>query len=342
MDPDKDTHQPDDEAPKDAPSVDEQPQQAPADALSLTPDEVKEEEVEQGIEPEDDAPVEVKLSPLKRLFRKVNIYFLAFLLVVIVVGVIAVVNYLNSQKPPATPNIANQTLTQSALAQLANTNASVGNTSQTLTIQGNAVINGQTLTRGDLNVASKLQTGGSITGPSLVVSGTANLGSVQANTLQVASNVAVQGGTTLAGLNVAGASSFGGPMTASQITTSNLTISGNGILQVPNHISFSGGPTPGHSSGGALGNGGSVNINGSDTSGTLNVNTGGNTSAGCFATINFTQSYGTQPRVIVTPVGSAAGQTQWYINRGPSNFSVCTDNAAPANAQFAFDYFVAG
>lgn len=319
-------------------------QQAPADALSRTPEELEEEQSKQAAEagasstPTD--PNEKKLSPLKRIFRKVNLYFLIFLLLVVVAGAVTIVNYLNSQKAPVEPNIATQALTQDALKQLANTDATVGNTGQTLSIQGNAIIAGQTLTRGNLNVAGNIQAGGSIQGPNLTISGTSNLGTAQINSLQVAQNTAIQGSTTLRDLSVSGTSTFSGPMTASQITVTRLILSGNASLQIPNHISFTG-PSPSRTiNAGVLGAGGSASINGSDTTGTINVNTGSSPTPGCFARINFQQAFTNQPHVIVSPVGVGAGQTQYYVDRNTTGFSICTAVSAPANSVFAFDYFV--
>jgi hypothetical protein len=323
------------------PSQDEQ--QAPVDALSRTPEDLEDEEAKQAAADLDtpiDGPAVKKISPLKQFLRKVNLYFLIFGLLIVVAGAIAAVNYLNSQKTPGTPTVATQGLSEGALKQLANSDATVGNTSQTLTIQGNAIIAGQTLTRGNLNVAGNFQTGGSIQGPSLTISGATNLGATQINSLQVATNTAVQGSTTLRDLNVAGTSSFSGPMTASQITVSKLVLSGNAVLQIPNHIAFTG-PSPSRTiNAGVLGSGGSASVNGSDTTGTINVNTGGNPIAGCFARINFQQAFTNQPHVIVSPVGSGAGQTQYYVDRTNSGFSICTAIPAPANQVFAFDYFV--
>jgi hypothetical protein len=338
MEPDKNTtpdteSQPSTEAP-----------QAPADALSRTPDDLEQEQVEQAAANPDknstpEQPVK-KISPIKRIFRKVNVYFLIFMLVIVVAGAIAAVNYFNSQKNPTEAAIEAQGLTQDALKQLANTDATVGNTSQTLTIQGNAIIAGQTLMRGNLNVAGNFQSGGSIQGPSLTISGASNLGEAQINSLQVATNAAVQGTTTLRDLNVSGASAFSGPLTASQITVGRLILSGNAVLQIPNHISFTG-PSPSRTiNGGVVGGGGSASVNGSDTAGTININTGSNTTAGCFARINFQQPYTNQPHIIVSPIGAAAGQTQYYVERSNSGFSICTANAAPANQVFAFDYFI--
>lgn len=325
----------------DKPAVDNQ---APADALSRTPDELEAEEAERAAANPDagksDEPAK-KESAAKRLFKRLNIYFLIFLLLLIIAVVVVVVNYLNSQKVTPPPDIATQKLSQDALKQLANTDASVGNTSQTLTIQGNAVIAGQTLMRGNVNIAGNLQTGGNIQGPNLTISGTSNLGTAQINSLQVAQNVAIQGTTTMRDLNVSGVSSFSGTLTASQITVTKLILSGAGELQVPNHLTFTG-STPSRTVGTAMGPGGSVSLNGSDTAGTINVNTGNTPSAGCFTQITFVQRYPNTPRVIVSPVGSAAGQTQYYVTRTATGFSLCTVNTPPANQAFAYDFFVTG
>lgn len=316
-------------------------QTAPADALSRTPDELEQEEAEAHQQQAAEAPKTKKISFIRRLFRRINIYLLIFILVLVVAGIITWVTYLNNTKTPSSPSVASQNLTTSALKQLANTDASVGDSSQTLTIQGNTIIAGQTLARGNVNVAGNFQTGGSITTPSLTVSGATNLGSTQASSLQISTSAAIQGSATLGSLSVSGDSSFGGAITASQITVSRLILSGNATLQVPNHIGFSSGSTPNRSINAAvLGGGGSASISGSDTSGTVNVNTGNSPTAGCFVQLTFTQSYSNMPHVIISPVGVGAGQTQYYVNRSQSGFSICTAAPAPAHQSFAFDYFV--
>lgn len=334
------------------PTESESSQTVSADALSRDPNEdTNEQPASSGADGEQNTPLtnvatattaeaSKKPSALKNFFRKVNLYFLFFILVIIVAGVITVVYYLNSTSTPPEANIASQELTEQALQQLANTDASVGNTSQTLTIQGNAVVAGQTLMRGELNVASSIQTGGSIQGPTLSISGASNLNDVQINTLQIAGATTIQGETTLQGLNVAGVSSFSGPLTASQITVTRLVISGNGSLEVPNHISFTG-STPSRSlNSSVIGGGGSASINGSDTAGTINLNTGNNPTPGCLVDVTFNQAFGRQPRVIVSPIGYAAGQMQYYVTRTQSSFSLCSVNAPAANQSLSFDYFV--
>lgn len=334
MEPDKQDSPANDQPQKDEP-------QAPADALSRTPDDLEQEQTAQAAaSPQPEAIPEKKLSPIKQFFRKVNVYFLVFFLLVVVSGAIAAVQYLNSQKAPVQPDIAAQELTEDALKQLSNTNATVGDNSQTLTIQGNAVITGQTLMRGNLNVAGNFQSGGSIQGPELTISGETSLGDTQVTGLQVEGTTAIQGNTTLRNLSVSGTTNLSGAVTASQITVSRLIMSGNATLEVPNHIGFTG-PSPSRRiTPGVLGGGGSASVNGSDTTGTVNINTGNNPQAGCFVEITFRQAFTKQPHVLISPVGSGAGRTQYYVTRNTTSFSICTYTAAPANQAFAFDYFV--
>ena len=350
MNSDDNNHDNDTSSESDASSADKnqsvaEEHQAPADALSRTPEDLEEEQAEQEaisadpLNPSKEAP-EKKISPVKKFLRRVNVYFLIFLLLVVIAGVISTVNYLNSKKTPAEASIKSQELTEDALKQLANTDASVGGASQTLTIKGNAVISGQTLMRGNLNVAGNIQAGGKLQASSLTISGKTNLADTQINTLQVASNTAIQGNTSLRDLSVSGSSSFSGALTASQMTVSKLILSGNATLQIPNHIGFTG-PAPGRSiNPGVLGGGGSASVNGSDTTGTVNINTGGGTTAGCFVNISFHQAFTKQPHVIISPVGAAAGRTQYYVDRSTTGFSICASSPAPAHQAFAFDYFV--
>lgn len=317
-------------------------QDSPADALSRTPEDLEQEQAIKAASEEKSAAntAAKKQSRIKTFLKKVNVYFLAFVLVVIIAGIVIFVSYLNSQKPTPKAVIEGQTLTEDALKELSNTDATVGNTSQTLTIQGNAIIAGEALMRGNLSVAGNFQTGGTIRGPSITISGDANLGSTQVNRLQVAQDLAVQGATSLRDISASGSVSFGGAVTASQITVSRLILSGNAELQIPNHISFTG-PSPSRgATGNALGNGGSASVSGSDTSGTINIRTGTGTNTGCFVRINFNQNYTRQPKVIVSPVGSAAGQTQYYVDRDQAGFSICTAAPAPGSQTFAYDYFV--
>lgn len=284
-----------------------------------------------------------KSKGLKHAFHKINIYLLLFIFILVIAGVVAAVSYLNSKKPPPTPNIASKNLTAQELQQLGSSDATIGDSGQTLTVQGNAIFSGQALVRGDLDVAGAISLGGDLQAQNFTASGKVNLSDTQAKSLQVANDATFKGSVTIQqNLNVAGASSFNGPITVGQITVSNLVISGNGELSVPNHIAFSG-PSPARSSinQGILGGGG-ASVGGSDTSGTINVNTGGNPSGnGCFISMTFSRPFAGTPRVLVTPIGQGAGMFEYYVNRSATGFSLCSDNTLPKNQSFAFDYFIA-
>lgn len=318
-------------------------EQAPADALSQEPDlpiETEQPDDKSSDKAARKAAKAKQPSRIKKAFKAVNVYLLLFVLLVLIAGAFAVVNYLNSKKVVAPePNIANQTLTQESLDELARTDVSVGADNQTFTVKGNADIAGQTLVRGGLSVAGTMQAAGALTAPDLTVSGRTNLRETQAQSLRVANSITIQGDTSLQKLNVSGSSSFQGSMTAAKITTSDLVLSGNATLAIPNHISFAG-PSPNRTINPALGSGGSASVNGTDAAGSVNLNTGNNPGSGCLVKISFNRAYTKTPRVTITPVGVAAGRLNFYVQRDLNSFDICSANTPSANARLSFDYFI--
>lgn len=277
---------------------------------------------------------------LKDIWRKLNIYLLIFILLVVVTIITAYVAYVRSQNQPQAPATALQDLTSKDLQEIASGNANIGDPRYILNVQSDAIFSGSALVKGDLNVAGNIQLGQQLNVPGITVPGTANIATVQTNNLTVSGTAALQGRLAIQDeLSVGKSLTVGGSITASQITTGSLTLGGNGTLTLNNHLR-TGGPTPGRSQGSAVGSGGSTSISGSDLAGTLNINTGSGTVPGCFATITFAQRYGSTPRVVITPVGSAGASTEYYVDRSATNFSICTASAAPAGRSFAFDYFV--
>ncbi len=335
-----------DKKPDEAKEASSPAQSAPADALEKTNEELGQEAAREtavnadGSTAKDGKPAK-KVNPLKQFLKRFNIYLLLFVLVVLIAVVVSAVGYLNGKKTPKAPSANNQTLSSDTLKQLANSDATVGDTGQTLTIQGNAIFSGQVLVRSDLNVAGTIKLGNELNVPNLTVANTSNLSTAQANTLQVAQGSTFQGTVTIQhDLNVGGAAAFSGSLTAAQITVTTLTMSGNAQLNVPNHIGF-----PGASPGrqifpNVLGAGGSASVNGSDNTGTVNINTGSGPTAGCFITMTFNRPFASTPHVIISPVGIGAGQTQYYVNRSTTTLSICTANTPPANSVMAYDYFI--
>ena len=279
-----------------------------------------------------------KLPLFKRMLRGTNIYLLLFILLLIIAGIIAAAVYLSSKKT-SDNNVPTQTLTQDALKQLATSDVTVGQPKQTLSVQSNAIFAGKVLVRDSLEVAGTIQVGGSLNVPGITVSGNSIFEQIQINKgLSVAGDTSIQGQLTIAkNLAVGGGATFGGAISAPAVNVNSLQLNGN--LTLTKHIA-AGGSTPNRSNGDALGSGGTSAVSGSDIAGSVNVNTGSSPGAGCFLTVNFTTKYNSTPRVIITPVGSAAASLAYYTNRTTSSFSICAANIPPANASFGFDYFV--
>lgn len=289
--------------------------------------------------PPADPPKKEKINQhIQNLITRVNIYLLLFVLVVIMAAGIVFVSVNRSRTELKQAELATQQLTAAELTQLGSSDVKVGDPKQILTIESNAVFSGGALIRGSLDVAGEIKVGAVLNIPGLNVGGNSTLGQVAANDLTVANNASIQGQLNVQrALSVAGNASFGGLLSAPQITVTTLQL--NGDLQLNRHID-AGGATPTRNNGSALGSGGTSSISGTDTAGTLSVNTGGSPPAGCFATITFAQAFRDTPHIAVTPIGSAGGAINFYVNRSSTNFSICTSAPPPAGASFAFDYIV--
>jgi cytoskeletal protein CcmA (bactofilin family) len=274
------------------------------------------------------------------LLRHFNIYLLAFLIVIVIAVAVVVITIINGNKSSTSNQTAPQTLSPTQLEKLASSAPTIGSSNQTLNIAANTILSGNVLARKDLDVAGAL-TAGSLNLAQLTVSGTSYSGQNSTNKLTVNGTATITGAESVSGiLSVAGASSFGGVLSADQISVQALQLAGN--LTLNKHILVTG-SNPGQSIGPAVGTGGTASDSGSDTAGSININTGSNPPANsCFITITFAQPFSTTPYVEVTPIGSAAGGLQYYVTRSTTSMSVCTNSAAPATAVFGFDYVILG
>lgn len=300
--------------------------------------------------PEDtvDATDKAKVSPpnpfkhrsfLKRLWDKFNVYLLLFVLV-LVIAIGTMVSLTIKGKKENNKLVSTQELTQEDLKQLANTDVAVGTPSQLLTVQANAVFAGSALVRGDLDVAGSFKLGSDLSLKNLNVSGVSTVSELKVKNLTIDNNVNIQGTLNLkGGLSVPGQGNFNGGLVASSISTGALQL--NGSLNLTHHV-IAGGTIPAIAKGTAVGGGGTASLSGSDTSGSIAINTGSTPPAGCFATITFTEAFKNTPHVIVTPVGASAGGLDFYVTRTTTDFAICTASPAPSGQSFGFDYFVLG
>jgi cytoskeletal protein CcmA (bactofilin family) len=279
-------------------------------------------------------------GPVKRvvgLIKSVNIYLIGF----IVIFVIAlVVIYVALSAEDTGPTITGQDLTQDQLDELINQESNVGDVSQTLTVEANAIFNGKVLVKDNLDVAGSINVGGPLTLPGITVAGTSAFDNVE-----VSSDLAVLGSSSIQGtlvvssaLTVNGDASIGGDLSANSITVSNLSFSGD--LQLSRHID-TGGPSPNISSGGSVGAGGTVSLSGTDTSGTVTINTGGGPSSGTLATITFSRNFNSTPQVVITPVGASGSTINYYVTRTTTGFTVRSQDNPNASTTYVFDYWIA-
>lgn len=272
----------------------------------------------------------------RSLISHLNIYLLFFMLIVVITVGVILVSIQRNKKVDSPTAINTQTLTAAELKQLTEQEQKVGDPKSTLSIESNAIFSGKVLIRDNLDVAGTIKVGGSLSLPGISVSGESSFDQIRANNLTITGNVGIQGQLNVQkGITSSGGATFAGPISAPQLTVQSLQLSGD--LQLTRHID-AGGATPGKSDGNALGSGGTVTVSGTDTAGTVTINTGGGPGAGCFVTITFVQQFSNTPHVVATPIGSTAAGLNYYLTRSNSNFSICSTNAAPGGQSFSFDY----
>jgi hypothetical protein len=266
-----------------------------------------------------------------------NVYLVIFALLVLIGGGVVMVS-LKSAKPETTTTLKTTSLTDQQISTLKGTTTLVGDSKQTLDIQSNSIFEGQLLVRSDASVAGSLKIGGALSIPSITVGGAGTIGQLGVN-----GGLNVGGDTTLQGqlavqknLTVTGSASFG-TLNVSSLALTTLQLKGD--VNLNQHINTSGG-TPGRNNGTALGSGGSASVSGSDTAGTVAINTGSSPPAGCFIAVNFAKSFSGTPHVVISPSNSQTASLQYYTNRSNSNFSICTANVPTAGTTYLFDYVV--
>lgn len=322
------------------PNDKDKPQSTPPDPAASTPPGQPPET--DSLEPTADVPSQPAPTkpaksggPIKAITRIVNIYTIVFVLVILAAAAVVAISIKPAKTVKTTPL---GKLSDQQLSALKSNSTLVGDPKQTLDIQSNTILEGQVLTRSDLNVAGSLKVGGGLSLPSITVPGSGNFGQLgTSGLLSVGGDANIQGQLTVQkNLSVSGTANFGN-LSVANLSVTSLQVKTD--FTISKHI-LSGGGTPGRSNGSALGGGGTVSISGTDTAGSISINTGGSPPAGLLVSVSFTQRFSATPHIVITPVGSAAASLQYYINRDASGFSIGTLNAPPAGSNFGFDYIV--
>ena len=264
-----------------------------------------------------------------------NIYLLLFVIVLFAAATSGGVLYFRAAAPQS--STLSQSLSQSTLDQLSSSDISVGEPKHTLAVQSDTVFGGNVLIRNNLQIAGTVQVGSNLAIAGLRVTGNSTFDDIQVTkSLALTGNEAVQGQLTVEkSLSVNGGGTFLGAVSAPSLAVGTLQISGT--LDLTHHIA-AGGSTPARSNGSALGSGGTSSVSGSDTAGSVTLNTGTSPSAGCYTTITFAAAFDSTPHIIISPVGSAASTLDYYANRSTSNFSICSTSVPAGSTTYTFDY----
>lgn len=271
------------------------------------------------------------------LIKGVNIYLVGF---IVIFAIAIIVIFVALQSEDGGPSITGQDLTQEQIDELLQQDSQVGDVSQTLTVEANAIFNGKVLVKDNLDVAGSINVGGPLTLPGITVAGTSAFDNVEvSNNLSILGNSSIQGTLTVnSSLSVSGDGTFGGTLSADTLNVTDLSFSGDLVLS--RHID-TGGPNPGISPGGSVGAGGTASLSGTDTSGTVTINTGGGPATGTLANINFANGYNETPQVIISPVGSSGATLEYYVTRTTSGFTIRSANTPSGSTTYVFDYWVA-
>ena len=282
------------------------------------------------------------VNNLRAVVSRLNVYLLLFITIIIAALIILFVVFQSSQEQDL-GDLSTQELTQENIDDLLGSDARVGDPQQILTVESDSVFSGRVLIRDGLDVAGPIRVGGSLSLPGITVSGSSAFDDVTINQLSIAGDATVQGQLSVQeGLTVSGPVTFSGTFSAAAFAIESLEVNQDLILR--RHID-AGGPTPGVSSGGAGGSGGTVTISGTDTAGTVTVNVGAGAAAGVLATVNFANSFTGTPHVVITPVaaqGSAiiTGTQKFYLSsRTTTTFSIAVSGGLPSGS-VSFDYIV--
>ncbi len=289
--------------------------------------------------------------------------FIGLAVVILILGVnVAVIAFIIKGQDKKIQQAQGQvTISQAALNKIGVNQNPVGDSGIVLTVNPNAIFNG------DLQVAGNVSVGGVLNLNKALTVSNANITQLQAGNTSL-QQLNVNGNGTVSNLNVrsqltvTGTSNFQGPTTLSQLLTvqggenisGNLAVGGTlavGSLHTSSLVSdygltFGGhvitqgsapGVSPGNSS--CIGQNGTVSISGNDAAGTVDVNVGAGSSCNGGATVAyvaFRSGYSNIPKVVVTAVGPGADNV--YVDPSTGGFDIGVSSITQGGHEF--DYIV--
>jgi hypothetical protein len=145
-------------------------------------------------------------------------------------------------------------------------------------------------------------------------------------------------------LNVSGTATINDLHVQTITVSGNLTVTGLAKvvdIEVGGHIITAGGQPVGSILGSA-GASATVSIDGTDTTGTIIITTGGNPTAGELAKIVFSQTYGKSPHIVLSASNEAAAGLRYFKGTTSlTDFILNAKDVPTANTTYQFDYFIA-
>jgi hypothetical protein len=181
-------------------------------------------------------------------------------------------------------------------------------------------------------------TGGGTVNGNLAINGNASItGSLNVTGPTTLNDVSVNGT-----LNVTGNATFTGNLTVQNISVANITINGH-VITAGNAPTVAVGAAAGVAD--PLNNiaAPNVTITGNDTSGTITVVAGANTTADELAKVTFNTAFGAKPKVVFTAANRDSTKLGAYYDESTTSttgFSILTDNAPQAGKVYTFTYFI--
>lgn len=211
------------------------------------------------------------------------------------------------------------------------------------------VINTQSLDAGTLNRLTK-QAGGATTQQLTITPDTIfkNSLTIQGSTA-IQKDLAVSGSLTVTkNAAIGGNAAVAGNLTVSgQISGASLSVGSISIstVNVSSNVTFGGHLIPQGTAPSAVpsvaASGGKVSVTGNDTAGTVTITMGGGAlHTGEMAIVTFKTSFGTTPKVQLTPINDVSSELGYYATRSATFFTVNTSNTPKAGATYVFDYLV--
>jgi hypothetical protein len=169
----------------------------------------------------------------------------------------------------------------------------------------------------------------------IVKSNTATLASLNSTTTNLTkANLTVTNTTSTLNLTVTGSSTIANLKVTGLTEVANLKVNGKIITA---------GDVPVAQVGTSLTSvlGASVTNDGTDTAGTVVVESGTQTSlAGEIADITFTESYSVEPKIVISGNNSKSAKLGAYVVRTADGFKIMTDDPLALNTEYSFDYIV--